>query len=74
MKVAVSPSVVALSHGRLEPNEPELHATFWMAAGAVTVVFASTTGTVQSVPTPFHTSSSWSANPLSAPRTRYVIS
>lgn len=70
VKVASAPVDAAVVHGKVEPYCPVVHPTRWMVAGAWTTALACSIGTDQSVPTAFHTSSSWSANGLSAARTR----
>ena len=50
---AVDPSVVALSHGRVEPNEPWKHAVAVIAAGAWTETVAWSMITAHSCPIAF---------------------
>ena len=68
--VAVSPVAVAEPHAWNDPYGPCEQFTPVISAGACTVTFAAAIGTGHSTPIAFHTSSSWSSNPLSAPRTR----
>ena len=74
VNVAVSPVTAADPHGAPEPNAPAKQLTREIATGAWTVTFAASIGTVHAPPMTSQNSSSCPANPLSAPRTRYVMS
>ena len=68
------PLLVALEHGSVDRSGPLKQATCVMSAGASTVAVARWIGTVQPGPIALRFSSSWSSNPLSTPRSVYVMS
>ena len=68
-----APPPRAASQGRVERSGPAKQATWVNDAGAVTTTVASSMGTSHPFPMAFQYSSTWSANPLSPPSTRYVI-
>src|SRR5205814_9823684 len=74
LNVAVGPLLVALAHGSVDRRGPLKQATGVMSVGASTVTVARWMGTVHPGPIALRFSSSWSGNPLSTPRSVYVMS